>query len=80
MNPPPEKAVFDFIFDHPGLVDLANFHPHMFAGLCARWLMAELLNLHAKFQVVPTRHWLKDHIETKLTVDDPYEEIFELLK
>lgn len=75
----PEKAIFDFIFDNPHLVDPSHLHPNMFVDLVSRWVMSECLNLYARFKVLPTRHLLRGYLETKLTVEDPYEEIFSLL-
>jgi replicative DNA helicase len=53
--------------------------PDMFGRLEARYVMAELLNMIEKYNVVPTRPVLREHIESKLSVDDPFEQVLQLV-
>src|SRR5262249_45492645 len=44
------------------------------------WVVAEILNYDEKYGVIPSRDTLQDVLERKVTEDDPYEEIFALVK
>lgn len=76
-----EEAIISLAIDYPDFfLAVADFiKPEMFSRLDARLVMAEILNLHEKYNTIPTRGILRDHIESFLTEDDPHEEIMSLV-
>jgi len=76
-----EEAIISLALDHPEFfVGVGHFlKPEMFGRLECRYLIAQILNAFEKFEVVPTRKWLRDLIEHELTVDDPHESIMAIL-
>jgi hypothetical protein len=82
FGPYQEEATISLALDHPEFfTSAARFmKPEMFGKLEARWIIAEILNSFEKHGVIPTRKWLRSHLEQQVTEDDPYEEIFRLVE
>ncbi len=77
FTPYQEGAIIALALDHPDFFTSVGrfFNPGMFSRLETKLVIAELLNVFEKHNVVPTRSLLRDKIESYLTVDDPYDEI-----
>ncbi len=76
-----EEAIVSLALDHPDFfAAISQFvKPEMFSRLEVKWVMAEVLNLFEKYNTIPTRGILREHLESSVTEDDPYEEIFRLV-
>lgn len=76
-----EESIISLALDHADFfLTVSSFiKPEMFTRLETRYIIAELLNLQEKFNVVPTRAILREHIEGKLTEDDPYDLVLQLV-
>lgn len=76
-----EEAIISLALDHPEFfLSVSSYlRPEMFTRLETRYIIAEILNLQEKFNVVPTRAILREHIESKLTEDDPYDSVLKLV-
>ncbi len=81
FGPYQEEAIVSLALDHPEFfMAAARFmKPLMFNTPVVRWVMAEILNCYEKHSVIPTRAWLRDHLEKYVTEDDPHIEIFKLV-
>jgi hypothetical protein len=77
-----EEAIISLALDHPEFFAsvISHIKPQLFSRLETALVIAELLNLYEKFDIIPSRGILKDHMESKITVDDPYEEILRLIE
>src|SRR5262249_52279062 len=80
FRPDFEDLVVPLLLDFPQFVEVGLLKAEYFAKLTTRWVVAEILNYHEKYGVVPTRQTLTDVLERTVTEDDPYEEIFGLVK
>jgi replicative DNA helicase len=76
-----EEAIISLAIDFPDFFSaVVNYlKPELFSRPETSWVIAEILNIYEKYNVIPTRGILKEHLETTLTVDDPYEEILSLV-
>lgn len=76
-----EEAILSLALDQPDFfASISHFlKPEMFTRLEVRWVIAELFNLHEKYKIIPTRAILRDHIESSLTEDDPFEEVLRIV-
>lgn len=76
-----EEAIISLALDHPEFFNAAArfIKPDHFGRLECKWIMAEILNSFEKFNVIPTRKWLRGHLEQLVTEDDKYDEIFRLV-
>lgn len=81
FTPFEEEAVIALILDHPNLFDssIKYLKPELFNRLECQFVVAELLNIHSTHNMVPTRKLLRNQIEKKLTVSDPFEDIFRIV-
>jgi hypothetical protein len=80
FRPDFEDLVVPLLLDFPQFVEVGLLKPEHFNKLTTRWVVAEVLNYHERYHVVPSRAALQDVLERKVTEDDPYEEIFGLVK
>jgi hypothetical protein len=78
FRPDFEDLIVPFLLDFPQFVEVGLLKAEYFTKLTTHWVMAEILNYHEKYSVVPSRDTLRDVLERKVTEDDPYEEIFKL--
>lgn len=76
-----EEAIISLALDVPDFfASIAKFiKPDLFQKLETKWVIAEILNIFEKHNIVPTRAILRDHLEGKLNVDDPHVEIMRLV-
>lgn len=76
-----EEAIISLALDQPEFfAAVANYlKPDLFTRIETAWVIAEILNLYEKYNIIPTRGILKECLESSVTVDDPYEEIFRLV-
>lgn len=76
-----EEAIISLSLDHPEFFGAMTqfLKPEMFARLETRWVIAEILNLYEKYDILPTRSILREYLEGKLTEDDPFDELFRLV-
>lgn len=76
-----EEAIISLALDLPEFFTTAArfIKPDHFGKLEAKWLMAEILNTFEKYNIVPTRKWLKDHVSRQLNADDNYQEMYRLI-
>jgi len=81
FGPYQEEAIISLALDHPEFFTAIGrfLDPSMFGCLEARLVIAEILNIFEKHNVVPTRAILRDKIAALITVDDPYEKILSLV-
>lgn len=81
FGPYQEEAIISIALDHPEFfMSAARFmKPDMFGKLEARWIIAVILNSFEKHAVIPTRAWLRNHLEEQVTEDDPHDEIFRIV-
>ena len=77
-----EEAIISIALDQPDFFQSVSqfIKPDMFVRLETKYVMAELLNLIEKYNVIPTRPILKEHIESKLSVDEPFDEVLRLVE
>lgn len=77
-----EEAIISLSLDHPQFfIAVCDFiKPEMFRGLEAQWVMREILDAFSEFNTIPTREILYDRIATKITEDDPFESVLNLVK
>jgi replicative DNA helicase len=82
FGPYQEEAIISLSLDHPEFISgVINFlKPDLFKRIECRYVMAEILNMHEKFGIVPTRSILRDVIESKLTSSDPFEVILPIIE
>lgn len=76
-----EEAIVSLALDIPDFfASVSQFiKPDLFARGETKYVIAEILNLYEKYNTIPTRAMLRDHIESKLTIDDPFEDIFKIV-
>lgn len=76
-----EEAIIPLAIDYPELfTPVANIiKPQMFKRAVPQYILAQILNIHEKHQIIPSRPLLRDIISKSLTADDPYEEVLELV-
>ena len=82
FGPYEEEAIISLSLDHPQFfAAVCTFmKPEMFRRMEAQWVMAEILNLFEEFNTIPTREILYDRISSKITEDDPFEEVLGLVR
>lgn len=76
-----EEAIISLAIDFPEFfTSVGRFMtPDMFGRLECQFVMSKLLNSFEKYNIIPTRKILRDHIETELTEDDPFEDVLALV-
>lgn len=76
-----EEAIISLALDQPEFFTAVAGYlkPDLFTRLETSWVIAEILNLFEKYNIIPTRGILREHLESSVTVDDPHEEIFRLV-
>lgn len=77
-----EEAIISLSLDHPQFFTaVCSFiKPAMFRRVESQWVIAEILNAFEEFNTIPTREILYDRITSKLTEDDPHEEVVRLIR
>lgn len=82
FGPYEEEAIISLSLDHPQFFSaVCTFmKPEMFRRMEAQWVMAEILNLFEEFNTIPTRDILYDRLSSKITEDDPFEEVLGLVR
>jgi hypothetical protein len=81
FGPYVEKSIVALAIDHPDIfMSMSRFiTPDLFESPECKYLIAIILNSLEKHQVVPTRNILHDMVSENLTVDDPFDGIFEII-
>ena len=76
-----EEAIISLALDYPEFfAAISGFlKPNMFKRLECQWVIAEILNAFEQFNAVPTREILYDRISSKITEDDPYDQVLGLI-
>lgn len=76
-----EEAIISLALDHTDFFTsvIQYLKPELFTRRETIWVIAEILNLYDKYQIIPTRSILREHLESTLTEDDPFEDIFKLV-
>lgn len=76
-----EEAIVSLALDLPEFFTtmVHLIRPEYFARLETRYVMAWVLNLNERYNVIPTRGLLKDHLVRQLTSDDPYEDVLAIV-
>jgi len=74
-----EEAILSVLIDHPEFCKVDYLRPDYFIRLECQWIVAEILNHVEKHGVVPTRPILRDIVLRKLTEDDPFDVILDLI-
>jgi replicative DNA helicase len=76
-----EKSIIALAIDHPDIfMSISRFiTPDLFESATCKYLIATILNSLEEYQVIPTRNLLHSMVSEHLTVDDPYEEILEVV-
>ncbi|MDB4490169.1 hypothetical protein N9045_01495 [bacterium] len=82
FGPYEEQAIISLALDHPQFFTAVSgfLNPRMFKQLECQWVVGEILNAYEKFGTVPTRGILHDIITSKITEDDPFEEVLGLVQ
>ena len=82
FGPYEEEAIISLSLDHPQFfAAVCTFiQPPMFRRMECQWVMAEILNAFEEFNTIPTRDILYDRIASKITEDDPFEEVLGLVR
>lgn len=70
-----------FVLDFPEHAEelIPFLEPDLFGLMHCQYLMAWVHKLHRKYQAIPTRAVVRDHVLRHLTVDDPYKEVLAVL-
>lgn len=81
FGPYEEAAIISLALDHPEFfASVGRFmKPEMFSKLETKYVIAEILALYDKFDTIPTRALLNDHIQKQITEDEPFEEVLNLV-
>ncbi len=81
FKPYEEEMIISLALDHPDFfLSAARFlKPDHFGKLECKWVIAEILNIYESSSIIPTRPWLRSHLEKKITEDDSFEEVFRLV-
>lgn len=76
-----EEAIVSLALDHPELfMSAARFmKPDMFMRIEVRLIIAEILNSYEQYSIIPTRKLLRSKMESYITEDDKFEEIFRIV-
>lgn len=82
FGPYQEEAIIALSLDHPEFITgvIRFLKPDMFKRMECRYVIATILNLYEKYQVVPTRAILKDVVESTLTSSDPFDIILPIIE
>lgn len=82
FGPYQEEAIVSLALDHPEFFAATGrfLRPEMFARLETQWVIGEILNAYEEFDVIPTRGVLYDRIASKITEDDPFDEVLGLVQ
>jgi len=77
-----ECAIISLLLDFPEIyAPISSFvTSDIFGSVPARYIIAAMSQDFSKYGVVPTRDLLYDRLAKRLTVEDPYEEILQLIK
>lgn len=77
-----EEAIISLALDFPNFVTgmIQFLKPDLFKRLECKYIIAEILNLYEKYNTIPTRAILIDHIESSMTSSDPFELILPILE
>lgn len=78
FQPYEEEAIVSLALDHPEFfTSIGRFlKPTMFSRMECQLVMAEILNSFESYDIVPSRKILRAKLESLLTEDDPFEDIF----
>lgn len=76
-----EEAIIAYAIDFPEMfTSIIHFiEPALFGRMECQYVMAWILKLYKKHDVIPTRHLLLDQIMRHLTVDDDYKGVIEIV-
>lgn len=76
-----EEAIVSLALDNPEFfTSVGRFlTPSMFKRVECQYVITHILNAFEKYDIVPTRHILRDRILADLTEDDQYEEVLALV-
>lgn len=76
-----EEAIISLALDYPEFfAAISGFiQPTLFKRAECQWVIAEILNAFTEFNAIPTREILYDRISTKITEDDPYDQVLSLV-
>lgn len=76
-----EEAIISYAIDFPELFSsVIHFvEPDLFSRNECKYVMALILNIYKDHDVIPTRNVLRDQVLKRLTVDDPYKSVLEVV-
>jgi len=81
FGPETEKAIVSLVFEQPEFFTSVcrNLSPEFFKTAEAKWVMGVVTDLYEEIGEIPPRKIVKDRALHKLTVEDDYEPIIELI-
>lgn len=76
-----EESIISLALDIPQYVEpvLQYLTPEHFSRTETQYIYANIAKIYENHNVIPTRQLLRDVISKQLTVDDPYEQILEII-
>ncbi len=76
-----EEAIISYALDFPDMFSsIIHFvEPDHFSRMECNYVIAWILNLYNKYEVIPTRALLRDKVMRHLTVDQPYKAVLEII-